>query len=1133
MRSDSFVRSPACSTPDLAFPLRAIAACGSVACGSVARGSVAAAIAATVLRRCCVLAIALTALLGLSIGDRLSAAESTEESIALYADAANFQTGGAIELAIQNWKKFLEMYPDDDLASKAAHYLGVCYMQKENPDYVAAAEAFGVALEDKKYELREESLANRGWCFYASAGDGPRRDRSQLQKTIETFETLRKENSKSAYIDRAYFYSGEAAYGLGERARAIEFYHRFLSLPSAKDSPLRCDALYALGIAHEELDQTGEAVETFEKLLNGCADSPLVVDVHLRLGDLMIAQRDYPAAVTSFDKAIAAATEDADTSYAIFRRSYALVQDGKPTEAAAGYDRLQREFPDSPYAANATLASGQSLYRGGDIDQAAARFETVLTQNSPVAATEAAHWLARIKLAKGDAAAAVAIAKQRLDSGVEGDFAIDLRVDLAEALSMNPATVAESIAVAEQVYRDAPDDPLAPRALYNAAFSALQVNDYEKAGRLAGEFLKQFASDPLESDVRFIVAESQLFTGKTQAAVDSYQALLETAAADNVQRPVWVLRTAVAMNSMKAFDDAVALLKKEYASLEQASHKAEAQFLVGQAHLMSDRPADAAESFGRVAEVAPEWSRTAEARLLQGTALLSAGKSDQANAAWQALIDRDPASAMADQARYKLGQLASKAGDYAQAVKLYSQIIDAGRDQGLIPYALYGRGWSHMQQGNHAEALKSLDVILDQSPGHSLSDDALIARGISHRTLGDLQSAQADLQQYLELRPTGVNLGHALYELALVDQKQSRPGDAAEKLQRLVDEVAGYPAMDKVLYELGWSLRESDKETQAVEQFRRLLDEYPETPLAAEAAYFVGQQRYSASDWPTAVKYFRIAADKTSDDAMSEKALYRLGWSLFKESKLDEAREAFAKQAEKHPGGNLAIDARMMVGECLFKQESFEEAVQSYAIGRQKIREADENANTLRDAAERQVRELILLHGGQSAAQLKRWDEAIGWYDELKQRFPATAYLPQVFYETGFAYQQKGDLQQALKYFGQVAEQYRRREVGARARFMMGEIYFGEKQFDKAIPEFQSVMFGFGGENAPPAIKNWQAKSGFEAGRCSELLMQSARTQDAKNRSRKFATQFYQYVVQKHAGHELAKKSAERLEALQ
>ncbi|MEM0924657.1 MAG: hypothetical protein AAGJ83_01335, partial [Planctomycetota bacterium] len=103
---------------------------------------------------------------------------------------------------------------------------------------------------------------------------------------------------------------------------------------------------------------------------------------------------------------------------------------------------------------------------------------------------------------------------------------------------------------------------------------------------------------------------------------------------------------------------------------------------------------------------------------------------------------------------------------------------------------------------------------------------------------------------------------------------------------------------------------------------------------------------------------------------------------------------------------------------------------------------------------------------------------------------------------------------------------------GARARFMMGEIYFGQKQFDKAIPEFQSVMFGFGAEDAPADIKNWQAKSGFEAGRCSELLMQTARTKDAKDRAKTFAKQFYQYVVQKHPKHELVGKAAERLNAL-
>ena len=226
------------------------------------------------------------------------------------------------------------------------------------------------------------------------------------------------------------------------------------------------------------------------------------------------------------------------------------------------------------------------------------------------------------------------------------------------------------------------------------------------------------------------------------------------------------------------------------------------------------------------------------------------------------------------------------------------------------------------------------------------------------------------------------------------------------------------------------------------------------------------------------------------------------------------------------------MDALMMVGECAFKSNQYEEALAAYGKGRAMIRERNDDSKNVRDPSERQVRELILLHGGQSAAQLKQWDEAILWYDELKKRFPATGYLPQVFYESGFAHHQKGDTETAVKFFSQVADRYRN-EVAARSRFMIGEIYFGEKQFDKAIPEFQRVMFGFGAEKASDEIKNWQARSGFEAGRCSELLMQSSGNQQAREKSKQFAIQFYQYVVQKHAGHELATKSAERLEALQ
>ncbi len=130
-----------------------------------------------------------------------------------------------------------------------------------------------------------------------------------------------------------------------------------------------------------------------------------------------------------------------------------------------------------------------------------------------------------------------------------------------------------------------------------------------------------------------------------------------------------------------------------------------------------------------------------------------------------------------------------------------------------------------------------------------------------------------------------------------------------------------------------------------------------------------------------------------------------MGWSYFNLGDYENSEQAFSDQSARHSNGAFAFDAEMMVGESRFKRKDYKTSLSAYQKARAWIRDKNETSQTIRDASERQIRELAFLHGGQSAAQLKQWDEAIKWYDELRERFPTTAYLPQAFYETGFAYQ--------------------------------------------------------------------------------------------------------------------------------
>jgi TolA-binding protein len=97
--------------------------------------------------------------------------------------------------------------------------------------------------------------------------------------------------------------------------------------------------------------------------------------------------------------------------------------------------------------------------------------------------------------------------------------------------------------------------------------------------------------------------------------------------------------------------------------------------------------------------------------------------------------------------------------------------------------------------------------------------------------------------------------------------------------------------------------------------------------------------------------------------------------------------------------------------------------------------------------------------------------------------------------------------------------------------FMLGEVDFQRKQYDQAIKNFQRVMFRYTAEQATPDIKTWQAKAGFEAGRCAEVLIESA--QAAKRAARiAEATKYYTYVVEKHPDNEMAAEAKKRLAVL-
>lgn len=1053
--------------------------------------------------------------------------QSSEEALAIYADAANFQNNGAYDLAIEQWRKFLDQFPNDPLASKAAHYLGNALMQRPEPDHLAAADAYKQALQDKEFELREEALVNRGWSLHAAGQSG---GNAELHReALDAFEQLLKEYPRSKLLSQTLFYAGEAAYAASELTKAIYYYDTLLKRDDASAEPLQCQALYAKGVAWEEAKETANALQTFDQFLSDCKDSPLFGEVALRKGDLLADQGQWDQADAAFQQAYAAGGDLAD--YALYRRAYALSQSNQTEQAAEVYRKLGEEFPQSQYATIARLSAAQAFYRAGQDDQAEAAFRALLEDADGEVRMEAVHWLSQIALRRGEPGKVIELARPVLDDVAAAPYRSAVQIDLAEALAANPETRGDAIDLFLEASEAADDPDVAARALYNAAFTALQLGDTARTIELAQQFLGRFPQDILAGDVRYVEAEAHLQQQDYELAADKYDALLKDTEPDNPSRALWQLRAARAEYLAGRYESLTRRMREAVPQMQTEQMKSEAEFLLGAGLLLGGASEEAIPHLeASLGESVPP-SQAADALLLLGRAHLATGASDAAIASWKRLVETYPQSRAAEEAQFRLAQQYAEAGQYDAAQQAYQAVIDSGIDPQLVPLAWYGIGWARLQQKDFAGAIDALNSALAHPEGQATRADALLARGMAFRRSDRAAEARQDFEAFLDEEPEGKKLADGLYELALLASEQGQLDQAVAYLRQVVDQVPDYEALDQVRYELAWALKESDQPQAAAEQFARLAEQFPDSPLRAEARFYQAQQLYDARKWEEAEGIFREAAEALpQQNELRPRALYRLGWTQFQQRDFAEARESFQRLLSDYPDGALRVDAHLMVAETYFQADEFQPAIAAY----EQAREAIDAAGPLPPdtaGSQQRIRELVMLHGAQSLSQLERYEEAIEWLDALRSKYPSTVYLAQVFYELGYAYHQQGDPERALHHYAEVAGNYRS-EIAARARFMIGEIHFSARDFAKAIPEFQRVMYGFGAEDAPDNIKTWQAKSGFEAGRCAELLISSARA-DRRSAAIRAAKEFYQYVVEKHPGDPLAAKARQRLSVVE
>jgi len=1033
---------------------------------------------------------ALAALVLALLPIEVCAQEKTPEATRQYNTAVGLHNSGAYDLAADEWIKFLDNYKTDPRLDRAQHYLGVCF-SKQN-QHEKALEAFeAVVTGFPEFDLLADTYLNLGLTQYNIARSGKP---AMYDAAAKTFNTLATKYPQGKHVADAIFYEGECLYNRGKKQPAAEKYRQVVQQHA--DHAVAAQAMFALGVTEADLGQHKAALAIYNDFLAKFPDDALVAEAKMWRGESLYALKQYKEAADAY-AASSASQGFAMADYATVRQADALSAAKQYAQAAALYASVPARFPQSQYTGLCNLEAGKKYYAAGDFPKAEELLVKVIEAGGK-SAPEAAHWTARSLLKQKKPSEALAVVEKILPAASDGARAASLLMDQADAIYEIPNRRGEAIALYAALAAKHPDDPLAPQALYMAAFSAMNQGDYKAALTHADAFAAVHANHELAVGVKHVMAESSLLLSDYAKAEELYGQLLAEAPGDR-DAEIWKVHRGTAMYLQKKYRETIAALGPAVSEIGAAELLAEAHYRIGRSQVALKQFDAAVKPLEASLAADPKWKLADDTHIVLAYAYQQTKNLAEAKKNAKQVIDAFPDSKLLAMAHYRLAECCRLSNDLPTAVAEYRLVIEKWPESPLLPQTLFGLGWAQLGQDDYAAAEESFSTLLERFPDGKLISRARYGRGMARRQLKKYAPAAEDLQAMLSADPAAAEHSRARHILGLCQKGLDQFDQAIATFEVLLKEDENYAEAVDVYFELGWAQKLSKKEADAAKTFALLAEKFPDNSLAADSQYLVGDYAHEQKDYKKAAVAYYAAMKQAGKTKLGEEAAYKLGLAYYLQDNLKNALQTFRYQQKTWPQGSLFSDAAFMEAECFFKQEQFEEALAAY--------------EKVTKPSNKDVIVLAMVHASQAAGQLKQWTKCLELAGKCAEQFPDSPHLPKALYQQAWAQQNLDKFDEAMALYPQVIAKTDD-EWAARAQFMIGEIQFRRKEHAEAIKSFYRVIYNYG-------YPQWRADATYEAARCFEVRREPAR-----------ALKLYEMLVKEYPDSDKTPLAKERIEEL-
>jgi cellulose synthase operon protein C len=528
--------------------------------------------------------------------------------------------------AIPALEKYLAAKPEGDVADYALAHIVQARLELGDAD--AAAKVLDhLALKFPKSKALAASRVRLGEWVLA---------RQQYDRAAEQFQRAAAAPAADpAVVGRAKLGLGWARLGGGKPVEAAEAFAAFLE--AKPDDPLASEGALARGRALEAAKQPGPALEAYTQAaarFPGSEPADLATLARARL--LVELKRPAEAAdvYTLFVKEhpqFKPKDPGAPGLDAVLTEwGWALVDAEKPAAADAVFDRLLREHPDSPHAADARFNLAESANQARKYDEVIKLLTPLVaagTKAAPRLVQSGLYRLGRTEAGLKDWAIAAKTLDRLLSEFPDTPFRREARLLRAEvALESGDAAAADAMLASLAVEPANPADPtgFVTAVRRRRVQSLLALKKWNEVVAAADAFKKDIPTDPLIAEVEFARGRALQQLARWDDARAAYRTVIAARkGGDLVARAQ--LMIGETYFHQKDYSEAIRQLLMVEILYDAPTWQAAALLEAGKAYEQLAQWADAAETYERLRAKFPDDPSSAEAKTRLAAARKQAG----------------------------------------------------------------------------------------------------------------------------------------------------------------------------------------------------------------------------------------------------------------------------------------------------------------------------------------------------------------------------------------------------------------------------------------------------------------------------------------------------------------------------